>query len=125
LTDQPHGRTVPGEQSRDEGLAQERAAQQAHRTQTKSGTRKGGARSASLPPSALSTGEEATPRDADRGRASTRQEQSEAAKEAGSQLPKAQPGSGSERADPAQKDLREGAVGDPPVRDFGDLEPDM
>jgi hypothetical protein len=54
-----------------------------------------------------------------------RYEQSEAAKEAGSQLPKAQPGSGSERADPAQKDLREAAVSGPPAKDFGDFEPDM
>lgn len=125
LADQPHGRTVPGEQSRDEGLPQKKAAQQAHGAQKQSRARKGGARSASLPPSALSTGEEATPNVADRGHALTRQEQSETANEARSQVLKAQRGSGSERADPAQKDLREGAVGDPPLKDFGDFEPDM
>lgn len=125
LTDQPHGRTVPGEQPRDEGLAQEKAAQQAHGAQKKSGARKGGAQSASLPPSALTSGEDGAPKVAGRGRASTRHEQSETEKEAGSHLPKAQPGSKSPRADPVQKDLREGAVGDPPVKDFGDFEPDM
>ena len=125
LTDQPHGRTVPGEQARDEGLAQEKVAQQAHGAQKQSGARKGGARSSSLPPSALTTCEDAAPTSTGRGRASTRREQSEAAKEAGSKVLKAQLVSGSERADPAQKDLREGAVGDPPVKDFGDFEPDM
>lgn len=125
LADRPHGRTVPGEQARDEGLAQEKVAQKANGAQMQSGARKGGARSASLPPSALTTGEEAATRGAGQGRASTRHEQSETEKEAGSHLPKGIPGSGSPRTDPAQKDLREGAVSDPPVKDFGDFEPDM
>jgi type IV conjugative transfer system coupling protein TraD len=125
FADRPAARTVPGEQPRDEALTQEKAAQQAHGAQTKSGARKGGARSASLPPSALTSGEDGAPKVAGRGRASTRHEQSETEKEAGSHLPKGIPGSGSPRTDPAQKDLREGAVSDPPVKDFGDFEPDM
>lgn len=125
LADRPSARTVPGEQPRDKGLTQEKAAQQAHGAHTNPWAKKGGARSASLPASALTTGEEATPRGALRGRASARGEHSETAEEDRTQLPKAHPGSGSPRADPAQNDLREGAVSDPPVKDFGDFEPDM
>ena len=83
------------------------------------------AASPTLPPSAVQTGEDAAV-------SNVAQDKRDASIDGGDYQNKADPSSqsrspesGTKPIKPAEKDLREGAVSDPPAKDFGEFEPDM